>query len=84
MSKLAAALPVTVAELADHEARASTGDQPLSAVVDVARARQLVVTAQLRTPRSSESQRRRRRRKRSVGEPSTSTATAVGLDKIVR
>jgi len=48
-SNLAAALSTTVEELADHEARASTGDQPQSAVTDVERARQLVVSSQVHT-----------------------------------
>jgi len=70
MASLAAALSVTVAELADHEARASTGDQPPFAVDDVRNARQLVVNAQLQTPLPPES---KRRRKRTVGQPSTFT-----------
>ena len=61
MANLAAALSTTVAELADHEARASTGDQPPSAVDDVRNARQRVVNAQLRTPLPHESKRRRKR-----------------------
>jgi len=59
-SNLAAALSTTVEELADHEARASTGDQPQSAVTDVQRARQLVVSAQVHTLSTSPSKRRKR------------------------
>ena len=57
---MAAALSSTVEELADHEARALTGDQPPSAVVDVDRARQLVVHAQVNTLMSSDAERRKR------------------------
>ena len=59
---------MTVAELADHEARVSTGDQPTYAVADVQRARQLVVRTQLSHSWPSESE--RRRRKRTVDQPS--------------
>ena len=66
---------MTVAELADHEARVSTGDQPPSAVDDVHRARQLVVSSQVQTVSSSQPT---RRRKRTVGGSGTFTAiTAI-------
>jgi len=69
---MAGALPVTVAELSDHETRAMTGDQPPSAVTDVQRARQRVVRAQLNTPPDSGSQLPpRRRRKRTLNQSST-------------
>jgi len=77
MSSLAAALSHTVAKLADHEARASTGEQPQSAVNDVRRARQLVVRTQIRTLRLTESE-SDSRRKRSVSEdPQSTTPTVV-------
>jgi len=72
MSNFAEALPVTVAELADHEERALIGDQPPDAVEDVNGARQLVVPAQVQGATSTPGSKRRRRRKRSVGQPSTS------------
>jgi len=80
-SSMAAALSVTVEELAEHEERASTGDQPPSAVHDVQRARRLVVDAQVNTlvtsSSSEEEASKRRRRRRSVDDGYMSMSTRL-------